>query len=535
MQLDVSGGSVADEWSVTYTGPGSPSGTTWTGTGWTSANGLIIITESHVYNVGGTYDVEFSYEVFAQGVSRITGTYAATAGGLGPSYIDMLAIPWEISGACSASTAGLPSYMDDDLYAYNSNCTGTATGGRRFKYKDESGWTELPVTLAPGSPPAIGGGCDDPGVGSVSASNQNSMSIGSYAENSGSNVVYDTGIITACTELVYCDGILIDTVTSGGQSVPWTQYQKEHQTISRGGSVRGIPDLEKKIQRFNNDFRLLLWRSEMPQTKAGLFSECDYTVGAVNTNTTSSTTPEVHPHQAEILQEVQFAVAAVEDTLSYNSYSPWSSSGVLEGTRSWSFFPDEPVICPGVGIYPECDEGELTTVQVLEGGPTDYPEAESYSATRSYIFPSDVGLTADMVGYQGHDEALARYFNSWCNPHWSYGVWTEPSLGWEVDGSPETWAAYWQKVGSQYIFNTGASITTKIRNHLWSEPLENDGNGAFLDSAFGELRWPGVSRFDVRAFVPRSSLVYGEDQESLMSASEGTLSVSGTTITVTPP
>jgi hypothetical protein len=89
-------------------------------------------------------------------------------------------------------------------------------------------------------------------------------------------------------------------------------------------------------------------------------------------------------------------------------------------------------------------------------------------------------------------------------------------------------------VGSQWLNNSGASIAINTRNHLWSEALENDGNGPFLDSFFGGYRWIGQVRWQTKAVAPRTSFTYGEDQESLFSSPDGTVSVSGTEVTVTP-
>jgi|GEM_PF-5900800 len=527
IHLAVSGSSATGDYTVEYTGPGAPFGTSWTAAGWTSVTATVEVTEIHVYNVGGGYSVEFAVEVFVQGVSELTSTYSGSPTLLGPSYIDILAMPWKISGSCAASTSGLPSYAWDDVYSYLSTCTSTATGGREFKYADEASWTSLPVTHPPGSAPSLGGDCDDPDLTEITATNQGNVSIVSYMENGGSSVLHDSGNITACTIRVYCDGVLIDTITTGGQSVPWEQYRRSQKQIRRAGTFWGIGDLEKKIKRFNTDFKALLYRAEFPQTTSALFAECVSIVGDVTTTTTSSTTPEVHPFADFILDEVEATEGALEDVLLEPSYSGKSTSGIYEETITYeSNVTEEGVLCPTVGVYPSCDAGILTTEQEFVDGWEDLPE-ESHTGTRTYLFPATVGT--DIAEYLDHDEADARYFNSWCNPHWSFGRDREE---WEVDGTPLT-KEDWDKFGSQYINNAAASIDTNTRNHLWSEALANDGNGAFLDTAFGGLRWPGVHRFVPRVFEPLTSYTYDSESEDLWTGEDCTLSF-GADITINP-
>lgn len=517
----LSGASAANTWQVDYTGPGAPLGTSWTGSGWTPITASIVFSAVKIYNTGGTFRVVCDYEVFAQGVSRLTGSIDTTSGGMGPAYLPLWGVPFGLTGGASASTTGLPAYGPTDTYTYYSDCTGTAEGG--WHIDQGSGYVALPVTLAPGSAPAMGGACTDPGVGTVTAGDSDSLSVTSYASAEVTRSVYASGTITECCTQTYCDGILIDeTCTTQPSPVDWAQYELDSETFGRGGYVRAIPDLEKAIKRFNADFKALVYRSEMPQTEYSATWTCNFD-GAISSGGGST---EVHPHQAEILQEVGPSTATMEDTFSYNSYAPWTQSGSWGRTKSYEEVSGA-VICPD-GV--ECPgEGQIPTIISILGGYTPMPDNESYSASRAYAFPSYVGPSADMVGYLGHTAALARYVNSWCNPHWSYALWNE---SWEVDSSPETWADYWQLVGSQWLYNAALASPSESRNHLVSEPLDQDGNAGFLDTFFGGLRWLGLSRWQTKTISPRLTYAYTSASSSLWSGEDCSIA-HGSAITVT--
>lgn len=522
--LGLSGASNGNSWAVTYTGPGAPLGETYTGTGWDSIAAEILLTDLKLYCIGGLWKITFDYEVIAQGVSRRTGSVDTTSGGFGPAYVPLLGIPARLGGSCSASTIGLPTYAPDDLYAYNSTCSAEALGAWEFDQGD--GWIGLPVTLAPGSAPSVGGGigCTDSGIGGVAGEATNDLQIESYAEAGETRTLYATGTITQCCTETYCDGVLYDTsCITQTPAVPWDQYETETLSISRGGSVMALPDLTRGIIRFNSDFRALLYRTEMPQTEYSATWACSCGDPASGGGET-----EVHPHQSEILEEVTNAEAAMEDTLlDYLGYAPWSASG----SRSWGLSYYEisgAVLCPDVVECPGEDD-VVTSVNTLVGY-TPMPEAESCNTSRSYSFPSSVGSSSDMAAYLGHDEPIARYVNSWPNPHWSYFRWRED---WEVDGSPADKDDYWEALGQQWIYNSALTSPTESRNHLISEALDTDAQGPVLDTFMGGLRFVGLCRWQTKAIAPRTTYSYTSASSSLWTGEDCTLSHAGS-ITVTP-
>lgn len=533
----IGGSSATSQWSVTYTGPGSPSGTTWTGSGWTSAVCVIELTDVRLYNIGGAWKLTADYEVFAGGVSRLTGSISETSTFFGPAFIPLIGMPIEVSGSASASTTGLPTYTDSSTYDYNSETTGTVTGGWRFKEVGGVSWQTLAVNVLGLSVPTVA--CSEStSVSAVSASNTYNLSVPIYAYSRTKRTFLETvphvlEVTETCVppdpdpEFIICQKTGPSECISGDDE--WDVYTLENWAENKGGSIRAVPDLEKGINRFNDDFKVLLYRFEMPQTVVRRTASC--TDGAVVTTDTDD--DEVHPYQNEILQVVENSAASMEDTLGYASYAPVTASGSKSYTKVHQIL-DQCVALPCPPSWYTCDlspcDGVGVVVISCELILPDYDD-ESVSYSASVQFPYSVGATADMAAYLGHStSALVRYINSWCNPHWSYALWTE---SWEVDSSPETWDDYWEKIGSQWVYNAAASITDETRNHLVSEGLGNDGNSGFCESNLGGLRWLGISRWTTKEVVPRTDYTFDSGSSSLWAGTDCTIT-HGSDMTVNP-
>ena len=478
-------------WSVTYTGPGAPLGVTYTGSPAGTVSGYFEITNLKVYNIGGNYVLQGSYEVVVQGVSRLTGSLNELSGGLGPAYIPIIGIPAKITGSASAA-ASLPATTREDIWSYEVSCDATVIGGWGFDQGD--GYVYLPVSKT-GSAPSVS--CTDPGVGSVSASDTGDLTVTSYSYNAASNTFHSSGTVTSATQVFYCDDVEVDTTVTPNDA-DWDIYYSEGTSISRSGNIMGVPDLEKSITRLNSDFGALFYRTEFPQTLSAGAGVCP--------DGTTTNGGEVHPYQDEILLEVGSSVSAMENTFDYNSYAPWGHSGSYSYNKNYSL-EIEPI---AVGESPACGEGEVLTEDLtLSGGPPEL-EDEFTSSSRSFSFPTSVGT--EVAGYLSHSNGIARYINSWCNPHWSFLLWNEP---WEMDGT-KTWNDYWAKIGQQYLFNTGIT-SSLIRNHLVSEPCNLDSNRSFLDSFVGGLSFIGVSRFNALTYTPLSNYTYSASNDNLYS------------------
>lgn len=502
------GTSTGNAWSVTYTGPGAPLGVTYTGTGYTTVNCEVLLTDVIVYHQGGTFRLVCNYEVIVQGVSRLTGAIDEVSGGLGPAYIPLIGIPAYLSGGASAGTTVASGTTDtDDIYAYMSECTGTVTGG--WSIDQGSGAVGLPM-LVTGSAPAMVGGCTDPGVATVTAGATDDVTIVSYARSEAANTLYAQGTITACITETYCNGVLYST-DSDANSADWWVFELDTQSKSRSGSIRCVPDLDRAIIRINSDFAALFYRSEMPQTTEAKYATCNDD-GVV---TTSSSSPEVHPHQAEILMEVGSTLSTMEDTLdTYRANAPWSTGGSWSRTKVRTYI-GEGVMCPSAAICPGEDDTSYI-ISILVGDWVPIPN-NSYSSSRSYSFPNTVGASADMIGYLGHSIALPRYINSWCNPLWSYLLWNEP---WELETTPTPWADYWEKLGQQYLYNSSLADPSLRRNHLVSEALVQDLNQPFLDTFVAGQRWIGQSRWKTLEITPRTTYTYDSTSTGLWTAKD---------------
>lgn len=528
----VGGSSATNQWSVTYTGPGSPSGTTWTGSGWTSAECVIELTDVRLYNIGGAWKLTADYEVFAGGVSRLTGSIDSSSTFFGPSFIPLIGVPLEISGSASASTTGLPTYTETSAYDYNSETTGTVTGGWRFKEVGGVSWQALDVNVLGLSVPTVS--CSEStDVSAVSASDTYSLSIPVYSYARTKRTFLETNPLTVDVSAICTPGLGDPYTICGPENGPaecggtaeYDVYTLENWAESKGGSIMALPDIEKAIKRFNDDFKALVWRAEMPQTVVRRTASCND--GGVVTSDTDD--DEVHPYQDEILQVVENAAASMEDTLGYATYAPVTASGSASYTKVHQIYDQcGALLCPPTWFT--CDTGGCTgTIAYLCDPVYEEYEDESVSYSASVTFPHMVGT--DIAGYLDHSTSkIVRYINSWPNPHWSYALWTE---SWEVDSSPETWDDYWEKIGSQWIYNSAASITDETRNHLVSEPLGNDGNSGFLETSFGGLRWLGISRWITKEITPRTDYTFDSGSSSLWAGTDCTLT-HGSDITVNP-
>lgn len=534
--FEVSGSSATDLWSVTYIGPGAPLGVTWTGSGWASASGRVKLTSVRVYGTGGGVVFQANYEIFAGGVSRLSGSLNTLSGGLGPAYIPFIGVPWGITGSVSASTINLPTYTISSTYDYQSTADATASGGWRFKEVGSGSWQVLPMTLLVANIPSVSCG-ESTSIAAVSAADTGSLTVPSHSYSRVKRSYVGEESATTIVQQICPDGVIKsetgDPECVDGAGVGPARrdvYSVENWLRSRSGSVRGVPDLEKAINRFNSDFVALWYRTKMPRTQSTASASC-VTDGVT---VSSTNVAEVHPFQNVLIQEVDENPAAIEDTFGYLSYAPVTANGSASYSKGFEFdeltgsclcppswFIPIPGNCPDIDATPPIFSCELIW-------PPHDPESDVYSA--GFSFPSSVGSSSDMAEYLGHAVALARYINSWCNPHWSFFLWNEP---WEVDSSPETWGDYWSKVGSQWIYNTALASPSRIRNHLVSEGLENDGNAGFLNALVGGLRWVGVSRWLTKAVTPRTSYTFDSGSSSLWSGTDCALA-HGSAITVNP-
>lgn len=529
ISLSVGGDSQTGNYSVTYTGPGAPSGITWGGAGWASVNATVQLFAEIVYSIGGSLRYLTTLNVLVNGVKQtdlgISGDVAieSFSGGLGPSYFPLRGISFGGQGQSNATTIDLPGTLPEEpkVYEYCSECEGTHFIGWRIKGPDDEDWESLPITLAPGGPPAMGGGCDDPGVGSVSAGETYGATIGSFGKECKSRQKIDEGAITECKSECTCPNGSVQNLSQiQDPPVPWQAYAVSVEETHRAANVRLLPNLDRAINRFNDDFLARLVRDEFPEVKGVGAWSCD------NNGVLSSGTAEtlIHAHLPHTTGSMTNSPSAIEDALNANCYGVWGVSGTKSTAITYEYDQQGDVLCadadcpapgPGEPPLPVCVSEYIGGWEVLP--------PESYNANRSYQSHSIVGT--DIVPYLDHAEGLARYVNSWANPHWSYAL---PRDDW----SGLSFEEYWELVGSQWL--TDGSDGIFPRNHLVSEPLASGGLNEFLDTFYSGQRWVGVSRFQAKACIPRASYTYDEDSSSLWESEDGSLSFDSEGVTVTP-
>lgn len=524
MSVDIDAGTG----SVTYAGPGAPLGVTYGGACPLTVE--VVLEADECYNIGGNWYQNGTLKLYVGGVLKITASVSGTvSGGLGPHYL--MYGGEEVYASLSpptASTTGLPGTMPD-TYAYSSSADATLTIWCEWQEPGSGVWTGHPVTFHPSNPPAVPGSCTDPGYGSVSGSTTTAFVLSTHAENSVTRTEYDSGTVTLVCTHVYCDGVEQPgspyCVSQPGGGVAWKRWKTVVESKSTSVAAGLIADRDKSVGRIAPGTKFLMFRTEMPETKYAGSSSCDD--NGVSASTTTGGT--VHPHQAQILQEVTDSLAAMEDTFSYRSYSERQASGGWSKTVT---FDDNLAGLLYPSILPCTDPDAIQTqVDVLTGW-VEPPDNESYSSGRSYTFPSYVGPSSDMAGYLGHALERPRYINSWCNPHWSFFLWFEP---WKVDGSPEGVEEYWLQLRQQHIDNAGLPSPSRSRNHVVSDGLANDqGMRAFFNAFTGGLPWVGVNRWQTKSVTPLTDYTYGTGSASLWSVDDGTLSTDATGVTSTP-
>lgn len=491
--VTVDGNSATDTWTVTYTGPGFPFGTSWSGSGWANVEAKVIFEDLKLYSREiQLMKLTGTIKIYVQGVLEATIPFEGDMAALGVSYVPVIALPIMIAGGCSASTTGLPG-SPPDVYAYMSECTGTHTGGYRWQEAGSGAWSTNPVLPCPGAAPAVPGGCVDPGVAQVEATNTYDLEIESYSKGAFERSVFQTGEITACTERIYCNGVLVweETVTQD-PPVPWTIWENKSESWSRSGTIQAVPNLPKRFRRFNADYGALWDRWQFPQTTIREYSSCSIN----GVSSTAGGLRTVHPAQSVIRQKVGASTAAMEDTLGYPSYAPWSTAGSYSRSKTYDYSVTA-VACPGVpepsGLCPE--PGVVTYEGVIVGGPTLIP-TESMESTRGVIFPNNVGATVPPGTF--HSDPMVRYWASWCNPHWGYGY--KPST-YDVLGAEATWADYGSRIGQQYLDDAilPAHERTRQRNTIVSCPLYLSSYQPWLDEYRAGVPWLGISRWDTDA------------------------------------
>jgi hypothetical protein len=149
---------------------------------------------------------------------------------------------------------------------------------------------------------------------------------------------------------------------------------------------------------------------------------------------------------------------------------------------------------------------------------------DSYTNVKIQSFPTtvdDLGDNPDMSNVTSHPDLLVRYFNTWCNPLWSFSLWFPPdsassSIRWNLDGADSD-IDYWYQVRQQHSQHPSlpGGQNTLHRSNVVSDPITQHGVVGLSAIWNGLPSWWGISRFGVldRATHP-AQFVADEHSES---------------------
>jgi hypothetical protein len=334
-----------------------------------------------------------------------------------------------------------------------------------WRFNDGSAWRELPVSL-----PTI------PGLPHQTVSASDVITAGTTWTTQIHNA-YRLDVVTQVEGPSLCAG-----------SDYWSYDQ---QLTERSATLTVVPNLVKEVVRCSDDYGALVARGGFPQTTKT--SALTYYTGGHFPYASESVTAEEHPEHSQFLATLTNASHVIEDPLNYASQSHVSiyrkhqasfnecwmvaASGTFDVSTSYTWNS----ACQPPGMANTNVEEEFT-----------------------FSFPASVGNPSSILSYVKSSASKWRYFNTWCNPHWSYQLWVPLMDGtgyqWQLNGSPEP--EYWSKVRQQFLEHTSLPTGERlqIRNHVLIEPWRQTGNGlltALENSIFGtQCWWLGVPRFD---------------------------------------
>ena len=177
--------------------------------------------------------------------------------------------------------------------------------------------------------------------------------------------------------------------------------------------------MERTIKRFNLDFKELIERVGLPKTTKMASHVC--TTGGVTTSANVET--EVHPRLTDLLSVVASTAHTIEDPFSYSIYTPIQETHSY--SKTYSFTRTDATGAVVCSVSPSCiPAGWFSQVShiIYPAEPTANPDIESVSVTFPYSV-DDSTANPYINNYLYHDHPIARYVNTWANPHWLYWPW----------------------------------------------------------------------------------------------------------------
>ena len=285
---------------------------------------------------------------------------------------------------------------------------------------------------------------------------------------------------------------LVGTSTWGTQinafPLPPPSGGPDYDIQGASGSIILIPNLPKSFPRMAPNHGADLYRFSVPRCYGSSTRGIERTGPGYFKLATFTNTTDIVPASAAVGEEVGDSAGTCEACLSLPTYS------IITAWRNRTR---------------ESGGGTVFDVETLT---TQYPTYVDASAGAPYMQHADI---------------RAQYFNSAvCNPHWHFFY--TPG-GWDVDGSPESWSAYWGVVRQQHL------ITSTKRNHIVASPLEYSAFTGWLDTYVGPgFRWAGISRWQTKSTTPLADYTYDSGSSVLWSVDTGSLTFDATGPKSTP-
>lgn len=454
---------------------------------------------------------------WSDGAGTLAGGYLAPAG------IPLIGGPPKVSAGTTGIAPPLPISAID--LAFSDVCTVSGSGGWRFD--PGSGSVSLPIELDVASVPGHGGACGcDPDMPSFGGTTTSDIAV---------EAEYRLESVLTPDELWECEDC-----PNGPAVVPLVAETHDATTTLRvtTTSVTALPALTREIVRLGGADSFALWyRFGFPRTQLYASAACHTDFDPTPESQTVDVS-DVHPRRSEFLGGVGESVHAIEDPLADVACAPYEFRA-----EHWTV-TETFVTVLDVGSCPPDPPGPPP--QVIDCWPVN---DELCGVVWTAQFPyavDDRTDNPDIAPLYDHLDALARYYNTVCAPHWSFVLWFPPdveeggilSYEWPVDGARANPSEYWEPIRTQYCMHPALPAPENVlrRTSIVAEPLMSGGLVEWLrDNLFGQLTsWVGVACFDLLGYTVPSSYTYDDTSAALWSGEDCSVTPGASTVNVDP-
>lgn len=409
------------------------------------------------------------------------GSYSVSL--MGYRYKAPAAAPLLLVQMTAGATAGYVPAPNDNAYSDSSTARIDATGGWAVRVGNK--WQAFPVSLqvaSPLSPPCNLTLSQSP---LMSAGDTDSASLTARASASYSQSAWSTAVCTECDTGTANPPFVYrwrDIITSGSQET---------------ASAWLIPDLPHALVRLIEPTASMIYRAKLPHcqtlrstTGSHYRLECNNDLACWDTQSDAQT---VYPFTDEFLGVLRDGTHALESPLEPQTHAPYT----WQYEWSWSHTRPNQLIEPGACPLDPIGGGPGNVVICRCESPLLF-QSESKSIQASVSFPAVA--TGQCLPYYDHEQAVARYFNTWGNRLWSYLLWFEDwALGTPLTSVPRT--DYWLPLQQQWLYHNALppSDATKQRNLCALEPLTVSPHRDWVETELLGVPtlWAGACRFDL--------------------------------------